>query len=248
MGSIQVFPKRARAGTIADVWRMVPMPGHGLVRVRAALPEDFALLHGLHRRAHPDRPAIPMKVLESQRHHFPEGQLVAECAAQLVGAATSLVLDWERYAASPRRTVLTADDTFATHDPAADTLFGVDTFVDVSRRGAGIGRALMQARRHLCKRLNLRRIVTAVPLAGYAASTGVSPEAFAARIVMGDLPGVAMRFQLSQGFQYFGVARDHDPSDLASGGHAALLVWVNPDYTPRGPGAREEGQAMRRCA
>lgn len=248
MGSIQVFPRRARAGTPADAWRRVPMPRQGLIQVRAALPEDFALLHGLHRRAHPDRPAIAMKALESQRHHFPEGQLVAVCGGQLVGAATSLMLAWERHAPSPRRDALTAHDTFATHDPSAETLFAADTFVDVSRRGAGVGRALMQARRQLCRRLNLRRIVSAVPLAGFAAGPGTPPEEFAARIVMGDISEPTLRFQLAQGFQLAGVARDYDPSHLSSGGHAALLVWLNPGYTPPAPPAREAGQAMRKCA
>jgi GNAT superfamily N-acetyltransferase len=248
MGSIQAFPRRARAGTLADVWRMVPMPGQGLVHVRTALPEDFALLHGLHRRAHPDRPAIAMKALESQRHHFPEGQLVAECAGQLVGAATSLIVDWERHAVWPRRASLTADETFATHEPSGGTLFAADLFVDVSRRGGGVGRALMQARRQLARRLNLRRIVTAVPLTGYAAAAGRTPEDFVARIVMGDLPLPGLRFQLAQGFQLFAVARDYDPTDLASGGHAALLVWLNPSYTPPAPPAQEEGHAMRKCA
>lgn len=249
MGSIQSFPKRVRAGTLADVWRHVPMPGPAMVQVRAARAEDFAMVHSLHRRAHPDRPAIAMRTIESQRHHFAEGQLVAERQGEIVGAASALVLDWEAHALAPRRESITAADTFASHDPRGDTLFAADTFVDVASRGAGVGRALLQARRQLCRRLNLRRVVTIAPLTGYAAQHGRVPvERFAMRVVMGDLPEAFMQFHLAQGFQFCGVARDYEPGDLASGGHGAILAWLNPHYTPPGPPAREAGDGMRKCA
>ena len=41
MGSIEAFPRRARVGTLADVWRSVP-PASGLIQVRPARAEDFA--------------------------------------------------------------------------------------------------------------------------------------------------------------------------------------------------------------
>ena len=245
MGSIQTFPKRARPGTLADVWRHGAAPGPALVQVRTARAEDFAMVHSLHRRAHPLRAAIAMRALESQRHHFPEGQLVAERQGEIIGAASSLVLDWEAHAAQPRRETLTAQDTFANHDARMDTLFAADTMGDV----AAVGRALLQARRDLCRRLNLRRIVCIAPLAGWLAlGGGVSPERFAMRIVMGDFPEPSIRVHLAQGFQFCGVARDFEPADLASGGHGAVLAWLNPDYTPPGPPAREAGDAIRKCA
>lgn len=249
MGSIQSFPKRARTGTLADVWRHGPLPGPALVRVRAARAEDFAMVHSLHRRAHPDRGAVAMRVLESQRLHFPEGQLVAERQGAIVGAASSLVLDWEAHALAPVRAQLTAHDSFDNHDPRGDTLFAADTLVDAASLGSGVGRALLQARRQLCRQLNLRRIVCILPLTGYAAlRDGLPPEHFAMRVVMGDLPHAALRFHLAQGFQFCGIARDHEPADRASAGHGAILAWLNPNYTPKEPPAREAGAAIRKCA
>lgn len=249
MGSIQVFPKRLRAGTLADVWRRAALPGPGLVQVRAARADDFAMVHSLHRRARPERPAIPMKVLESQRHHFAEGQLVAEREGELAGAASSLVVDWEPHAMAPRRAAITGSDTFASHDPGGDTLFAADTFVEAASRGSGVGRALLQARRQLCRALNLRRIVMVAPLPGLAPlRERFTPERFATRIVMGDATDPYIRFHLAQGFQYCGIARDYDATDLVSAGHGAILSWLNPHYTPPGPGAREAGSSMRRCA
>ncbi len=247
MGSIQTFPKRIRAGNRAAVWHMAPMPT-GLVHVRIALPEDFAILHSLHRQGLPSRPALAMKQLEAQRHAFPGGQLVAVQGGQAVGAATSLVLSWDRHAHRPRWEEITAHGTFATHDAGSDTLFAVETLVDPTRRGFGIGRALLQARRQLCRRLNLRRIVAAAPLTGYSPIGGnISPEQYATRLVMGDLPDPLLRLHLAQGFQYCGIARDFLPLEGESRAHAALMVWFNPAHTPHPPPAGELGTALK-CA
>lgn len=247
MGSIQTFPRRVRAGILADGWRM-PTPPTGLVTVRAALPEDFAILHALHRLAVPTRPALAMKQLEAQRHAFPEGQLVAMQGGQAVGAATSLVLSWEHHAALPRWEDITGQGTFASHDAEGETLFAVETLVDSSRRGLGIGRALLQGRRQLCRKLNLRRIVAAATLPGHSPlEPSVSPEQYATRILMGDLPDPMLGFYLAQGFRYCGVAHDFLPVGAESRAHAALMVWINSAHTPPPPPAREEG-AVLKCA
>lgn len=247
MGSIQSFPRRWRAGLRDRAWRMSPTPS-GPVTVRAALPEDFAILHALHRLAVPARPALAMKQLEAQRHAFPEGQLVAVQGGRAVGAGTSLVLPWERHATLPRWEDITGQGTFASHDAAGETLFAVETLVDSSRRGLGIGRSLLQARRQLCRRLNLRRIVAAAPLSGHTPlEASASPEQYAARILMGDLSNPMLELHLAQGFQYCGVAHDFLPVGTESRAHAALMVWINPAHAPHPPPVREEGAALK-CA
>jgi hypothetical protein len=61
----------------------------------------------------------------------------------------------------------TGEGLFTTHDPSGRTLYAMEPIVDVSRRGFGVARALYQAQRRLCRRLNLRRIITAARLPGY---------------------------------------------------------------------------------
>ncbi len=248
MGSIQLFPRRGPV-TIADVWRIAPLPGAGTVRVRSARVEDFAAVRALERDAHAGGQALTLRQFESRRQVFPEGQWIAECDGLIAGAGSSLIVSWERCPVDPTWHALTGDGTFLTHDPQGRTLFAFDRIADFSRRGFGVGRALHLARRALCRRLNLRRIAAALPLPGDRADAGcMPPEAYVKRAIWGELEDPVLRFHLAQGFQYCGILRDFLPADADLSGHAALLAWLNPLYAPPGPGGRVASQRARKCA
>lgn len=238
MGSIiEAFPQRRGAATIADVWRAAPVPGSGPVRVRATRVEDFAAIRALQRVSSPHA-AWTLRQLEHQVHAFPEGQFVALGEMHVIGAASSLIVKWEDHALDPTRNGITAEGIFATHDPNGRTLYAADLAADVSRRGFGVARALFQAQRRLARRANLQRIITTARLSGYASKAGeMTPEAYAMRVIWGDIADPAMRFKMSQGFQYCGVLHGYQPEDEESLGHAALLAWLNPLYSPPGPPA-----------
>jgi GNAT superfamily N-acetyltransferase len=175
--------------------------------------------------------------------------MVAVCDGQVVGAASSLVVQWDDYGVDHTWRSITGDGYFTTHDPRGRTLYGADITVDASRRGFSVGRALLQSRRRLCRRLNLRRIIATARLPGYAAAREtMSPELYAMRVIWGDIPDASMRFQMAQGFQYCGILRAYQPEDAESCGYAALLAWLNPLHTPSGPPAFEESERPRKCA
>lgn len=248
MGSIQYFP-RTGATTLADVWRAGPIPGSGTVRVRETRLEDFAAIRALQRVAAPYMPPWTLKQLEAQRHAFAAGQMVAVCEGQVVGVASSLLLHWKDYGAQPTWRSITGDGTFAAHDPDGRTLYGADLVADSTRRGFGVGRQLLQARRRLARRLNLKRMIATARLPGYGAVRDtLTPENYAMRVVWGDIVDPSMRFLMAQGFQYCGILHDYLPEDTDSCGHAALLAWLNPLYAPPGPTAGVEAQRQRKCA
>lgn len=248
LGSIQLFPGKA-AATLADVWRTAPVPGSGAIRVRGARVEDYAAVRAFERMAPSGAPALTLRQFESRRQAFPEGQWVAECDGTIAGAASSMIVAWDAYPAGETWDAITAGGTFATHDPRGRTLFGCDLVADTSRRGFGAGRALNLARRRLCRRLNLRRIVSALRLPGYAAAReAMPPDLYAKRVVWGEIEEPVLRFHLAQGFQYCGILHDFLPGDAQSAGHAALVVWLNPLYSPPGPTAFAESQRARKCA
>ena len=219
------------------------------MRARLARLEDYAAIRGLQRQAYPTLTPWSLKQFESQRHAFPEGQLVAECDGEVVGAAASLVVQWDDYGVDHTWKSITAEGYFTTHDASGRTLYGVEMVVDSTRRGFGVERALYQARRRLCRRLNLRRIIEAARLPGYQqAAQAMSPELYAMRVIWGDIFDPVLRFQMSQGFQYCGIIRDYLPEDFESCGHAALLVWLNPLYSPPNPTAILESMRQRKVA
>jgi hypothetical protein len=248
LGSIETFPRKRTAGTLADVWRIAPLRGSGVIKVRPAKLEDYAAIRALQRLSQPDVPPTTLKQFDSRRSAFPEGQVVAECDGEVVGAASSLVVQWDDYALDNTWKNITADGYFSTHDMQGRTLYGAETFVDISRHGFGAGRALHQARRKLCRKLNLRRIIGTARLSGYsAACDSMSPELYAQRVIWGDIDDPMLRLQMAQGYHYCGILKDYLPADLESGGHAALIVWLNPMYAPPRPPAFET-ERPRKCA
>jgi len=253
LGSIiEVFPGSRGAGKrqrYDTAWRRDPVPGSGTVRVRSARLEDFAAIRALQRASSAGIPGWTLKQFESHRNAFAEGQLLALADGEVVGAASSLVVQWDDYALDHTRKSVTGEGFFTNHDTAGRTLYGADLTVDVSRRGAGIARALYQAQRKLCRKLNLRRIISAARLPGYgAARDTMTPELYAQRVIWGDIQDAGLRLPLSQGFQFCGIIRDYLPEDRESEGHAALVVWLNPLYSPTEPPANVETERPRKCA
>src|SRR5690606_32385222 len=68
-----------------------------VIRVRPTRPEDFPSIHRISRAIYPDSPAWSDAQLTSHLAMFPEGQLVAEDAGEVVGMAASLVVLWDDY-------------------------------------------------------------------------------------------------------------------------------------------------------
>jgi hypothetical protein len=249
LGSIQVFPGRKSAGTLADVWRAASLPGSGAPQVRATRLEDYAAIRALQRQSAPYLAPCSLRQLESRLHAFPEGQLVATVDGQVVGAAASLIVDWNEYGVDHTWREITGDGYFTTHDPSGRTLYACEAVLDASRRGFGTARLLSQAQRRICRRLNLKRIIATARLPGYAhARDAMPPEHYAMRVIWGEIADPALRFRMAQGFQYCGILHGYQPEDAESGGHAALLAWLNPLYAPPGPGANAASERARKCA
>jgi len=249
MGSIELFPRRPGIRPAIDAWRGTPLASGAPVRVRETRLEDYAAVRALQRIASPHRAPFTLKQLESQLHVFARGQMVAVSDGELVGAASSLILRWNDFGAERTRDGLTGDRFLGTHDETGLTLFGAETIADPTPRGFAAARALSQARRRLCRRMNLKRVITPVMLEGYArVRATLTPEAFAMRVVCGDIAHPPMRQLMAHGFQFCGVLRDYLPEDRDSAGHAALFAWINAFYAPPRPPAFEESERARKCA
>jgi len=144
---IEVFPRGARRGL---AWRSVPLPGTGRVRVRQARLEDYAAIRALQREVAPHLAGSTLKHLESQRQAFPEGQLVAVGADRIAGAASSLIVPWEDHSEAQPWRMVTADGSFATHDPRASTLLCAELLA-AERRGEDVARSLYRTLRRLAR-------------------------------------------------------------------------------------------------
>lgn len=209
--------------------------GEGNVTVRLAKVQDIPALVDLNRRCFPEmaRKGAVWKDahLRSHLEIFNDGQLVVGYQGRIVAAAHSLIVNM---GPDPYRRHsyigITERGYFLNHDRSGDTLYGADVYVDPDFRRRGIGSILYEARRRLCRHLNLRRILAGGRLCGYSDHAGkMSVEEYVRRVEAGDIVDPVLSFQLKQGFVVRGVLHNYitDPRSL---NHASLIEWLNPDY------------------
>ena len=211
--------------------------------IRNTLTRDIPEIIEMQKRVYPGIGGWRKEQLESQLAIFPQGQLVACIGEKIIGTASSLIVKWDDYGTQHTWKEVTAEGYFSTHDPDGRTLYGAEVFADPTLRRHGIGKKLYQARRRICRAMNLRRIMACGRMPNYHRyATQMSPETYAMRVLWGDIQDPVLRFQLREGFQYCGVVHGYLPSDQESVGNATIIVWLNerfradhPNTIPIGP-------------
>jgi ribosomal protein S18 acetylase RimI-like enzyme len=200
-----------RPATLDDVPRLVAMN-------HAAYPElveENVVWNETQLRSHIDR--------------FPQGQLVADVNGMPMGAFSTFIVSRLRDPLAMHTWLdITQDGTFAAHDPAGDTLYLSDIYVDPAAWGHGVGQALYAALRRLCVTLDLRRIVAGGRLWGYHEHAArMTPEEYVGRVLRGEMRDRVLGSQLKAGFAVRGVLigylRDPRSHDCAT-----LLEWLRP--------------------
>jgi predicted amidohydrolase/GNAT superfamily N-acetyltransferase len=207
--------------------------------VRVAVPADVPAILALIGRAYPGFGNYSAGQILGQINNFPEGQFVAVLEGAIVGYCASSRID-EAIALAPHDwTTITGNGFGSRHDATGEWLYGFEMAVDPRQRGLRIGKRLYDARRALAERLDLRGIVFGGRMPNYARAKArlEGPEDYLARVQDGKVRDPVIGFQLANGFKPIGVLREYLPSDKASAGFAAHMVWRNPYVDPDEPPA-----------
>ncbi|WP_411826983.1 GNAT family N-acetyltransferase [Luteolibacter sp. AS25] len=211
---------------------------HGEVLIRRVEEDDILRLIELNKKAFPtmveENVVWSVRQLKSHLKVFPMGQLVAIVDGEIVGAIASLIVKTD---CDPYRqhtySGITDGGYFYNHSPKGDSLYGADVYVDPDCQGKGIGAALYEARRRLCKELNLRRILAGGRLSGYHEQhPDITPQEYVEQVKRGELYDNVLSFQLKQGFIVRGVLPNYI-ADPMSRNYASLIEWVNPDFVDK---------------
>lgn len=205
----------------------------GTVKTRRMRAEDLLEVVRCERASYADYPYeafMDMRNYELQLAAFPEGQIVAEKDGQIVGYATSLIVQLDGLPHEYTYAELTGSGTFSTHDPQGDTLYGADIAVHPERRGQGVAEKLYEARKKLLRRFNLRRMLAFGRIPGYAAWVGrLTAREYVDKVIAGELRDSALRAHLKAGYRVESVRLDF-LLDHTSHNYSTLLVYDNPDF------------------
>jgi predicted amidohydrolase/ribosomal protein S18 acetylase RimI-like enzyme len=219
------------------------------IQLRRVSLDDHAALVELQERCFPGMKPWTREQLESQLELFPEGQICIELKGRVVASSNSLVVEYDRYEDWQDWRVIADSGYIRNHTLEGDTLYGIEIMVDPDFRGMHLARRLYEARKDLCRRLNLARIVIGGRIPGY----GDQPEEMTAReyvekVSEQGLYDPVLTTQLANGFVLRGLIPDYFPSDHASRGYATHLEWTNLDYVPDPKQKWHRVSMVRLCA
>jgi len=214
--------------------------------VRNATVDDIPALRALYARVYPDLPGYSASMYRGQINAFPEGQFVATDDGEVVGYAATFRIDGARAKRRHTWMEITGGGYASRHEPDGDHLYGMEVYVDPSRRNYRIGQRLYDARKALCKKLGLKGIVFGGRLPSWQrrARQYGSIEEYVQTIQERHARDPVLSFQLRNGFEVLGILPGYLPSDRESKGYAVHLLWRNPEIPPE----EHEGEARKTYA
>ncbi len=206
------------------------------LKQRHATPDDFHDIIKLSKICFPEHQPWKLEMLESQYTMFPEGMQVIEYDGEIVGSATSLIVNMEDYTDNHTWSEVCDNGYITNHDPEGDTLYGIEVMVHPEYQGLKIGRRLYEMRRQLCEDMNLKEILIGGRIPNFFKyEEEFGARAYLKRVLDKKIKDPVVNFQLSQGFQIRKIIKDYLPSDWESGGYGVLMEWNNIDYVPETP-------------
>jgi len=199
--------------------------------IRNIEKNDFDAVRSLQQKVYPHMRPWSLNQLENHLIQFPEGQIIAEFEGQIVGTASSLIIQWNEYTPYHSWKEVTGAGSFDTHNKNGLTLYGAEVCVDPEIRRQGIGNKLYKARKDICRRLNLKRIIAAGRIPNYHLyADKMTAHEYAMHVIWGDIYDPVLRFQIKEGFQFCDVIENYLVGDNDSLEYATLIVWLNQDY------------------
>jgi len=205
------------------------------VKVRRATLDDIPGIYACEVAAYPLFPATSMpgaRELQFQIEAFPDGQFVAVLDDEVVGYASSLIVQLDDDSPWYSWGEITGNGTFSTHSPSGDTLYGADIAVHPAHRGRGISKKLYEGRKRVLRRFNLRRMVAGGRIPGYKEHAGsITPEEYVARVIRGDLQDSSLNAHLHAGYEVRSVHMGYS-KDAQSLNYATFLEYLNPTFSP----------------
>ncbi|WP_406667389.1 GNAT family N-acetyltransferase [Gallaecimonas sp. GXIMD1310] len=205
-----------------------------ILTVRELSKKDFPQLQILMDQVYHDiGGSWPEHTISALIDQFPQGQIMIEDQGQLVAVALTVQVDYERFSNPHTYDDLIDKRMTIAHDPKGDALYGLDVFIHPDYRGFRLGRRLYEARKDLCRNLNLRAILAGGRIVNYHKyADEMSPAKYIEQVDRKAIYDPILSFQLANDFQVKRLLRQYLPEDTRSQGYATLLEWSNILFEP----------------
>ena len=164
---------------------------------------------------------------------FPEGQIVTVADDKIVGCALSIIVDYDMVKGDHTYAKVTGNETFNTHNPKGNILYGIEVFIHPEYRGLRLARRMYDYRKELCEKLNLKAIMFGGRIPNYYKyADTMRPKEYIEKVRLREIYDPVLTFQLSNDFHVRRVMRNYLPNDEESRHCATLLQWDNIYYQP----------------
>lgn len=204
------------------------------LHLRNLTVDDYPQLKRLMDRVYRDiGGAWPRDTIERLIDQFPEGQICIEDNGQVVAVALTVMVDYDRFSNPHTYDDLILNNQTIWHNADGDSLYGLDVFVDPDYRGYRLGRRVYEARKELCRSMNLRGILAGGRIPNYREyANELTPAQYIEKVDRKEIYDPILTFQLSNDFQVKRLLHKYLPEDSKSMGYATLLEWNNIFFTP----------------
>jgi ribosomal protein S18 acetylase RimI-like enzyme len=171
------------------------------------------------------------KHLENHIRIFPEGQFTAEYEGNLIGSASSLIVNLVPEYKVHTWMEICGSAEFSNHNPKGDSLYGADVSTHPDQRSLGIGTKIYDARKKLAIKLNLRRIIAGGRLFNYCEyADKLSVDEYVQKVLKEEIREPVLYFQLKNGFNFIQILPNYI-RDSRSLNYATFIEWKNPEYS-----------------
>lgn len=205
-------------------------PKHDVI-IRSIHPEDLDEVAALSLKSFGPEMALKKEHFASQLELFPEGQVCVEYEGKIVGCAISLIVDIEDYGHEHNYDQISDDGFIRNHKPKGKNLYGIEVGVDPDYRNMKLGKLLYDARRRICRELNLESIFIGGRMPNYHKyADEMDALEYAKRVVKGEIYDPVATFQSKSGFELVTVIPNYIPDDEESKGYASLMEWKNDEF------------------
>ena len=190
------------------------------VEVRNLQMEDYGQLAQSFTRVYADKDVFwTREQIHKLIDIFPEGQIVTVVGERIVGCALSIIVDYDMVKGDHTYAKVTGNETFSTHNPKGNILYGIEVFIHPDYRGLRLARRMYDYRKELCEKLNLKAIMFGGRIPNYHKyADRMRPKEYIDRVRSREIYDPVLTFQLSNDFH----VRRHGLVD----GFAALQLAV----------------------